>query len=269
MVGYVSDDIYTLKQFSLSPLYWIDRLLKRVSIKRAVSACEKLYVISELQKIDYDKCFSRNCDILFKGDQFSHPKEEYLRSTHKLEFVYTGNIGDGRWKTLALLANLIRKSGGDFHLTTYTPTPITRKIKRGLEIKGYSKIMPPVSADEIKQIQANGDVLIHVEPLNLNGICTVRHSFSTKIVDYFSQGKCILAIGSKRVASIKYLVDNDAALVAESEKELLLLLNRLSDDSELVAKYASKAWMCGKKNHQIKDIHDMIYRDLIKINGKS
>lgn len=34
MIGYISDDCYTLKQFRLSPLYWIDRFHKRRKVKR-------------------------------------------------------------------------------------------------------------------------------------------------------------------------------------------------------------------------------------------
>ena len=44
MVGYISDDNYTLRQFSMSPLYWIDRLYKRRKVKNTVDLCEYLYV---------------------------------------------------------------------------------------------------------------------------------------------------------------------------------------------------------------------------------
>lgn len=50
MVGYISDDCYTLRQFSLSPLFWIDRLWKRRYVKRAIDECMLLYVITDRQK---------------------------------------------------------------------------------------------------------------------------------------------------------------------------------------------------------------------------
>lgn len=50
MVGYISDDCYTLRQFNLSPLYWIDRLHKRKKVKQVFMSCEFVYVISEIQK---------------------------------------------------------------------------------------------------------------------------------------------------------------------------------------------------------------------------
>ena len=50
MVCYATDDVYTWHQFSLSPLYWIDRLIKRKFIRDVVKQCEMLYVISDAQK---------------------------------------------------------------------------------------------------------------------------------------------------------------------------------------------------------------------------
>lgn len=34
VIGHVSDDIYSLRQFSISPLFWIDRFIKRKKLKK-------------------------------------------------------------------------------------------------------------------------------------------------------------------------------------------------------------------------------------------
>ena len=52
MIGYISDDCYTLKQFRLSPLYWIDRFHKRRKVKKVFLSCEFVYVISDIQKTE-------------------------------------------------------------------------------------------------------------------------------------------------------------------------------------------------------------------------
>ena len=41
----------SLKQYSLSPMYWIDRLIKRRGVKRVIQNSEICYVITEKQGI--------------------------------------------------------------------------------------------------------------------------------------------------------------------------------------------------------------------------
>lgn len=73
MVGYISDDCYTLRQFSLSPLYWLDRLHKRRKVKKVFESCEFVYVISEIQRKEYEQIFSKKCKVLTKCADFSQP----------------------------------------------------------------------------------------------------------------------------------------------------------------------------------------------------
>ena len=50
LVLYAWDDVYTLDQFSFSPMFWLDRFYQRPSMRKTVDECDKLYVISEMQK---------------------------------------------------------------------------------------------------------------------------------------------------------------------------------------------------------------------------
>ena len=52
---YAWDDIYSLRQFSLSPFFWIDRFMQRRSIRKVVKQSQILYTISEMQKMEYAK----------------------------------------------------------------------------------------------------------------------------------------------------------------------------------------------------------------------
>ena len=60
IIGYISDDNYTLKQFRISPLYWIDRMYKRKKIRDLIDKCDILYVISDIQCLEYNVNFSDN-----------------------------------------------------------------------------------------------------------------------------------------------------------------------------------------------------------------
>lgn len=267
MVSYVSDDVYTLKQFSFSPLFWLDRFIKRRKIKKVVNLCEYLYVISEIQKKEYEISFGLPCRILTKGAYFNIPifKE---KQSFPIKMVYTGNIGGGRWKSLSMIAEALQKINEKeikAVLFIYTATPMTSKMRKTLDISGSVYLMGFIPSDKIPKIQSDADVLVHAEPLGIKGRLGVRHSFSTKIVDYFHMSRTILAVGWRDAASIDYLVKNDAALVAFDEKSLEYQLERIVNNPDILNEYAYKAWECGKRNHQIEDIQKRLYNDLMEL----
>lgn len=263
LIGYIADDFYTLKQFSWSPFYWIYRLMKRRYVKKSAMACDLLYVISEVQKIDYDIAFNKNCKVLRKGADFSIDMPNYSRSSETVRFLYTGNIGDNRYRTLGMLGKALERLKdknflGELHI--YTATPISNKIKRVLNQKSII-LHTAVTFDSVKKLQRDFDVLVHVEAFSFKDRLAVRHSFSTKIIDYFAAGKAIMAIGPKEVASINYLIKEDAALIANSQSEINDLLLSVADDTELLGRYAVKGWECGQRNHQISQVQRGILDD--------
>jgi hypothetical protein len=268
MVGYISDDCYTLRQFSLSPLYWIDRLIKRIWVKKAIDECQILFVISDIQKHDYDKIFRKDCKILFKGGVFSGPAPVNTTLNKPLQLIYTGNIGTGRYKTLAKIGDALDKinnNGIKAILNIFSQTPMSNNMKSELLSKKSIIFHGSVSQNLIKEIQSKGDILVHAESFRLKDRLEVRHSFSTKIVDYFQIARCVFAVGWKESASIKYLIKNDAALVATNNTEIEINLNRLIDHPEVISDYALKAWNCGKSNHQIHLIQSSLVNDLISL----
>lgn len=265
MLGYISDDCYTLKQFRFSPLYWIDRLWKRRKVKRTIELCEILYVISEVQKNEYEGIFKVPCKVLTKCADFSAPVPAYQKSSDVLTMIYAGNLGDGRWQSLALLARAIAKENKEkvrVQLDIYTPTPFSRKMKAAFNTLGCT-VYPPITAIEVLERQKESDVLVHVEGLSLKSRLAVRQSFSTKLVDFFALGKCVFAIGPKDVASIKHLIDNDAAVVAHHSGEVAEKLNMLLKVPDLLKEYGQKAYYCGALNHSRSIIQAMLQRDFL------
>lgn len=264
MLGYISDDCYTLRQLHLSPLYWINRLYKRRKVKKVIEECEILYVISQIQKEEYEKIFTPPCKILTKCADFSGSAPEWEISEGKIKMLYTGNLGSGRWKSLALIADAIEKlnaEGQEIELNIYSATPFTEKMKKALSKNG-SHIHPPVSYETVQTLQCEADVLVHVEGLSLKSRMAVHQSFSTKLVDYFKMGKCIFAVGKDDEASIKHLIDNDAAVVAQSATEAYEKLKALCEHREQITDCGKKAYECGAKHHDKITMQTMLSADL-------
>lgn len=267
MLGYISDDCYTLKQFSLSPFYWIDRLHKRKKVKKVIKQCELLYVISEIQKQEYEKAFGVPCKILTKSADFLEEPQIKASYNNPLQLVYTGNIGTNRWKSLAIIASALQKINSDgikAELRIYTATPLTKKMKKILHVDGCSYIMGSVPAGEIPKIQSDADMLVHVEALDLKNKLAVRQSFSTKIVDYLKAARPILAVGPHDVASIDHLIRNDCALTAENECELIDKLKAVIENPAMLTEIALKGYECGRMHHDNTKMHQMLENDLKK-----
>ena len=268
-VMYTSDDGYTFKQFSLSPFFWIDRFIKRKSISKTVHLCSILYVISSIQKCEFSKLFGVRTKLLWKGATFDS-FESNKKNHHPLQLVYSGNINLNRWKTLCDLGrtlDIINIGGDKASLLIYTSTYISRRMQKGL--KGCKSIVKidSVQSHELLKIHENADILVHVESFSLKYKLMVRMSFSTKIVDYLSRGKCIFAIGPAGVASIDYLLQNNAAIVATSECEIAEKLRKILETPKILDEYAQKAWQCGKRNHQFVKINTMLKDDFQYLVG--
>jgi hypothetical protein len=265
MLGYISDDCYTLKQFSLSPLYWIDRLFKRRKVKRTIEQCEILYVISDVQKREYEKIFSPQCKILTKGADFSDERKPAFNVPGEtLKIIYAGNVSRGRYQILSYLTDAIKKINADkkaFELDVYTATPLNKKQMDKLTGDAIH-LHPPVSYTEIRRIQSDSDILLHAEGFSLRERLAVHQSFSTKIVDYLETNRCVLAIGSDYCASIQYFIDNQCALVATDKKSIELQLKKLDQNRDLLHFYASKGWESGKKHNSKENIQKMVSQDL-------
>ena len=107
--------------------------------------------------------------------------------------------------------------------------------------------------------------MLHIEPFSMKGKLLCRLSFSTKLVDYFHNRKCVFAVGDKVCSSMKYLKRYDAAMVSESIEEMRENVKRIVDNRELISEYAHKAWECGSKNHKISELQQKIYDKMVNV----
>ena len=141
--AFVGDDIYSLRRISFSPLFWIDRLIKRASHRKLFNICSKLFVMTDMAKAEFDRNFDTDCALLTKSLDFGgEPAIERKESADAVRFVYTGNLYAGRWKSLASLGSALQKlneegacgKGKHAELIIYSMTPMTKRMKQALDI---------------------------------------------------------------------------------------------------------------------------------------
>ena len=264
LVVYAWDNNYQWNRYQRSPLRWINQYFERIYMRKIANKSKKFYVISDIQKQDYEQIFHKKCTVLTKGNDFSGEVSTKKFLNEPLQLIFTGNIGNNRWKSLAMLVNVLKQVNYGYikvQLRIYTATPLTGEMERELNVGENSFVMGSVSASEIPEIQRNADILVHVEAFDSKNKFIVKHSFSTKIVDYLATGKCILAIGPRDIASIDYFVKNDAGLVASNEKEIRKCLEEIINNQELLEEYGEKAFISGKRNHDKTKILQMLQND--------
>ena len=268
IVGYISDDCYTLKHFSLSPLFWVDRFIKRYYVKKAIENCEILYTITETQKNEYNGIFGNKCKVLFKGGNF-HDFSHMKTTLHDpIKIVYTGNLGMGRWKSLVKIAEalqVINHHNIKAQLYIYSQTTLPKSTLRKLQIKNTVYYMGGIPSSKVKEVQRDADILVHVESFELSERYNARLSFSTKIVDYFEAGRCILAVGWCKTGAIEYLKENDTAIIITDNNQIHKEVSNLINNKYLILDYGRKGFEFGKINHQFELMRTNLYNDLLAV----
>ncbi len=270
VIAYAWDDHYSLHKQAVSPFFWGKTFLERKYIRKCAQRSEFLYTITEEMKEEYSRYFNKKCKVLYKAYDFSGEPKIKAKMAPPITIIYMGNIGAGRWRELGKVAQSVKainKNEKKCLLKIYTMSPRTDKIEKALNIENSSVLLEPVSTADVLKTMHSADILLHVEPTGKKERNFFRLSFSTKIVDYLYNARCIVAVGG-RTAAMSYLERNNAAVVIEDESKIQEELEKLIDNPKKIEEYAHKSWECGKRNHQKKEIQAMVYSDFIQTVDK-
>lgn len=252
--GYIWDDNFSYK-VEKGIGFKIYRFFQRLSLKKLARSTQAFFAITEKTKREADSFFGIDCTVLTKPLN-SEPQVNYGEITKPLKMLYTGSLYIGRDRSLervsAALENL-NSNGDEIFLDVYTQTELPVEAKQKIENR-WCILHPPIPQKEVIEKQKQADILLFLEDIDGKYAKAARLSFSTKITDYLSAGKCIFAVGNRDTAPMEYLAKNNAALTASSFEEIITALNVLTSNSEIIVEYAKRAYDCGKANHNIMDI---------------
>ncbi len=268
VVTYIADDVYFYKQVKGNPIFYLNRYFQRRAVRRIMAHNKKLFVIAPKLKEVFDKEFNTNSSILAKGIDFDEYRFTEKEVNTPIRLVYTGKTNIGRWQSLSIIAKAIAKLNADekkMELLIYTKDELTNKVSKALNIDGASRVMGGISMDEVMKVQKDADIVVFAECMQWKYKDIAWLSFSTKLTDYMSNGKCILAVGTKDIAPIEYLKENDSALIACNEEEVYNVLKRVYENSEIIKKYAQYAYDCGVKNHSQDIVEKTFKEEIIRV----
>ncbi len=272
IVAYTGDDEYSLHQKSYSPIFWIRRFWTRAWLKKMIPQYKLFYSQSYRQMKEFQNEFGIKTKFLVKCGTFDENKI-HQNVSNPIQMVYAGKLYCNRWKTLKtlkMLSDAIHKVNNDYgrimiQLNIYTADDITRKQNRALNDGANSIIHGRVPANKLPSIYEKSDIVLHVESFDKKNRLLTQDSFSTKVMDCLASGCAVMAICWDGHAAYQYLKKMDAAITSGSYEEIYLKVSEIVQNPKIVCEYASKAYECGKKNHQRKYIQKMIRDDFDKV----
>lgn len=271
VISYISDDHYSLKQFSISPIYWINRFILRNNLRKTFPYYSLIYTMTQEQLQECKKAFNCNIKILKKGGEFKEDNLVDKEVNKRIKLVYAGGIYLGRWKTLAKIAKAIKKLNkyeDKFVLDIYTGNELTKKQNKYLNDGQNSRVHGLVSQEKLREIYKEADIALHVEGFNLKDRLATRISFSTKIIDLLGSSCAVMAISWKKHSGYTYLKSQDAAICIDNLRDIEGVLSNLYSNKQIIREYSKKAWRCGKKNHGISNIKLSIQEDFKELTTK-
>ncbi len=258
-IGYIWDDNFTYKQYNKLG-YKIYRYFQRKSLRRLADKTSDFFAISPFTKKEADEFFGIDCHVLTKPLSKIPTVTEY-DVKFPIHMIYTGNLLIGRDRSLVALCDALKEVNKEqklIELDVYTKTVLPKETLDRIQCE-YCCIHAPIPQAEVLQKQNESDILLFLEDMNGEDAKAARLSFSTKITDYLSAGKCIFAIGNRDTSPMQYFIDNDAAIVCDTTEKILLGLKQLVSDVNIMNCYARNACESGKNNHDPEAIRSLLF----------
>lgn len=259
-IGFFWDDNFTYLQCKKTVGFLIYRFFQRRSLKKTAAMCDAFFAISPKTKKEADDFFGINCGIITKPaecDTVINCKNEY---DIPIKVVYTGNLKIGRLDALRIISNVLKENSDlekQFEFNIYSSTEISESDSSGFSNSIH--FCGSVPSYEVDEIQDKANVLLLLEDITGNKQNIARLSFSTKITDYLSKGKCIIAVANENVASTEYLKQNNCALCASSADEIKECLKRLINEKDLIEMMGMAALSVAKKNHSREVVENKLF----------
>lgn len=271
LIAFTGDDEYSLRQFKISPLYWINRFMVRRRLRNMVRKYEIYYTLSQEQLEDYEKRFGCNMKILQKCGVLSSSEYIERKVNAPIRIIYAGKLYMNRWKVLVDIVEALKeinKNEVKMILEIYTRDQLTQKQNRLLNDRVNSYVRGAVSQEELAEKYKKADIALHVESKQLSQRLMTRLSFSTKIIDCLFSGCAVLAYCWSEQSGWRYLKKEDAAICVESKEELRHNLKKICESPQIVQMYAKKAYECCKRNHQKEMVQENLLRDFEMVCNK-
>ena len=225
------------------------KLLNKVFSKSPFGLC-----ICDLMSKTYHNRYNIPFYSLMNSVPSVNTPDFHFEKKDSITFMYAGSIYLKREESILLICNTLAVSGIDIDnikLMIYAPEEQWSVLKYKFDLYPFVHYGGFLSAKQMADAISSSDYLLFVESFDPAVLQYSRLSMSTRIPEYMSSGKPIIAVGPREQGSIQYLVENNAAFVATSYEELTTMLPSIFDNSLSLEKTKNAEALC-KRNHLAK-----------------
>lgn len=224
-------------------VYWFHRCLGLSTVRLTAS---------DAMTREYQARFGGRFETFMNlTDRFDPPPEK-ARPCLRLSFI--GALSPNRWqplRSIGIALSKLRERGTDGELVIYSFPDDIRRFGPYLAECDAIQVVGTAAPHEVKRIQSEANVLVHVESFDGTSRRITRLSLSTKIPQYLMAGRCLLAYGPPEAASIRYIADTGTGLaVSVNDVDVLSTeLERLISSPVLRLTYAARARQTALQRH--------------------
>ncbi len=211
-----------------SPFSIFYRLYFNNAVARLISQSKSCLCIGEAMCMEFSNRYNQfNFLPLMNSVEKYYGEEEpnnFINLDRKLRFCYTGGL---HLKRADVIVSICKSFDyflkNEIELYIYSSHKDWDFHKDKFSSFNFIHYRGTYKKDDFFKFTSQSDVLLHVESFDFSIRNYTRFSISTKLPEYLSTGKLILAIGPSDIASMMYLIENKAALIINDVNNLNLI----------------------------------------------
>lgn len=247
---YVTDDyIMPRQREDMIGRFRRKQIIKAMKSILKQTAC--FYTVCEPMRKAYLKALGTDSEVAVNMTS-DLKSDKYIKKETELVLTYAGSFYYGRADVLKKLARSLARYNEQHpehqaKLMLYSNQEPELGMKKELCLPGASEYGGSLNPVQLKERLNTSDILVFAESFDPEQEEKVRYSLSTKVPEYMSTGRAILAIGPESVGSVSYL--RDVAACVSSADQMDEVLFRLLEDPELREQLGSRSRGKYLRNH--------------------
>lgn len=213
LITYFTDD-YVINP----PEDLYNKILKHI-YKKTIEKSTKLFAIGSQMADDYSVHYQREFKPIMNIVDIPSEVTSKVNISDKIAINYFGGLHLGRTQELMRFAQFMKNEvcgmlEKDYTIGIYSFAYTPDDVRKEMVELGIT-LNPGVTGDELKHIMQKTDILLHVESVLPEFRLLTKLSVSTKIPEYMSLAKPIIAFGPADVASFRVIADANPTMVID------------------------------------------------------
>ena len=263
---FLTDD-YILPRKKESIIARFRRNWIKKSLKKCIYETDQFFTISQQMKSKYEELFGKDSYLVTNMSEILKD-ETYISANDKTILLYAGSLYYGRAEILHNLGVILdeynKTSSKKAKLCIYTNVAPTQKELDAITVTDSSEYCGRLLKEELITEMNKAQILCIVESFEEKQIENTRLSLSTKVSEYMSVGKPILAIGPNQTGTINYL--SDVAVCCTSKEQIKTRVFELLESEDMQDEFGCRAMEKFIANHLKENIQKPFICKVFGIN---